>query len=119
MSNACCNDDCGVGVKIICLSQTDGLMVVDVTGITATITIDIPNGGVYWYRLWLSDSNDPDLARETVHKPTSGTTVRWEGLTDSNGDATLVFENSNSARTWYLWSIFVKANVSDAITVGV
>ena len=103
--------------RVLTLSQINGLQTVTITGTSARINIEVPGGGYYWYRLWLSDS--ATSAKQTTTLPTSGSTLVFEGVTDSAGKVAITFANTSASHTWYAWAIFCKANVSDAITAGV
>ena len=104
-------------MSFLSISQVNALLAVDVTGVTATISLTVPGGGVYWYRIWLSDSaTDPTTS---LTAPSSGGNVVWEGYTNSSGEATIAFANSGTEHTWYAWGRLEKVNVSEAITAGV
>lgn len=117
MGAKCNNERNGIGLFILNLSDVNGFLTIDVTGTTVTIDIVIPNGGQYIYNLWLSESaTDPS---ESLNHPQPADVVRWEGVTDLNGEATIIFQNTGAPHTWYPWATFLRANIGDAITAGV
>lgn len=106
----------GTGVRVLAVGQVDAVIAVSVAGITATITLTVPGGGIHWYRIWLSDSStDPT---ESLYAPTGGGATSWEGFTDSDGEATIAFANNAASRSWYVWARLEKTNVSAVLTVG-
>ena len=107
----------GIGAKFLAIGQVNGVLTVSVAGVTATISLNVPTDGFYWYRIWLSDSaTDPTVS---LHAPSGGGATSWEGFTDSSGDATVAFAMTGASRTWYVWGRMEVLNVSAALTVGV
>lgn len=116
MSLQCSDEEQGLGVRVLVLGDSDGVIDVSVLGVTATATITIPGGGIYFFEAILTDS-DTD-STETKKLPSSIET-RFKGTTDSSGVAVINIVNSNSAQTYFLFITLLKANVSASFTVGV
>jgi len=115
MGARCDTSSSGIGITLLHASQVDGILGLSVAGLKGTIAIAIPGTGRYKYRIWLSDSaTDPT---RTVNLPSSNI-VEWEGFTDANGEASIVVENTDAEKSWYVWAVFDILNVSAVLTVG-
>ena len=113
---SCSTTESGMGLRRIALSTGAGVLVVSVSGVTGKIALSVPSGGYWKYHIWLSDSaTDAD---ETDNAPGGGQ-YEWEGVTDSDGNATEYFTNNATTRTWYAWVTVIKANVSAPLALGV
>ena len=113
-----CNDpDTGSSVALLTACAIDGLISVDVTGLTVTLGIDMAVEALHAYNIWLSDSaTDPT---PSVNLPNGTDPAQWEGYTNSSGERNIVFTHSGASRTWYAHGYFLQLNTSAAITVGV
>ena len=114
---SCSEEETGLGIYRLSLSTQDGVLSVAVVGVTATMTIAIPNAAErFKYHIWLSDSaTDPT---KTLNLPSSGL-VEWEGFTDATGAKVISFTNDNPSSSWYVWMTLQRLNAGPVITVGV
>ena len=113
MGKSCAKVDQGIGLTVLSAGDVDGLFTVSVTGLTATLTITIPGGGFYEYRVWLSDSaTDATQTADAIG-------AFYQGVTNSSGIAVIEIRNTGASDSWYPWGVFAKANVGGIITVGV
>ena len=116
MSLQCSDEEQGLGVRVLVLGDADGIIDVQVVGVTATVTITIPGGGTFLFEAWLADS--ASVSTETKKLPSSVET-RFKGTTNSSGTATIKIVNSDAAKTYVLFITLLKANVTASFTVGV
>lgn len=116
MGKKCDDGQVGIGVIVLGVSPTDGLMAVSVVSVNVTITVTITDDATYEYHIWLSDSvTDPEM---TILSPSPDGIREFKGFTNSSGSATITFRHTGAQQTWYAWGTFKLANVSGAITVG-
>lgn len=116
-ATTCGNQTVGIGMSVLHVSQVDGILTITVSGGTmVTIDVAVPAGGLYEYRIWLSDSATDPTESPTV--PTSQDSVVFEGFTNSNGIAQIVFENTGASHNWYPHGVFRRVSTGAVITAG-
>ena len=76
-----------------------GLVVISVSGTTATITLTIEPDGIYQLNAWLSD--DTSGALTSTPPDTSGTLEWRDVLTDSSGQYVFTVQHVGAVREWY------------------
>lgn len=111
----------GLGVRVAGVHGPLALLSHNVVGVTGTISIQVIGGGFHKFDVWLSDSKtDPKVSAKL---PSESSKVRWEGVTDSNGQYEITVKHTGSANTWYLWGTFQPVSAPDdddtGMTVGV
>jgi len=116
MGAKCTQSGNGIGVQVLHLSEVDGILSVVVVGNTATLTVTIPNGGEWWYDIWLVNGGATDV-QETTNLPSSVTT-HWNGVTNTSGIAVIALVNTLAEKTYRFLARFHFVNRSDSFDVG-
>ncbi len=108
--------ECGLKANLFCLNNITCIFTVTVDGLAATLRINVIGGGKFRYHVWLSD--DDTGAKTTMKTPTSGK-AEWEGVTDDDGEAKIVIQNTGAEETYFPNATFEAMNTGDSFDLGV